>query len=502
MPWCLWLGMLGHLTEPMASAGWDDLPGEVHREILRLVPLCDATAARAVSREMRDEVDEVWRAWGIRATAEAYSTHFEGSEEVTHDWSYSIQMSCGPLAVYAYGGSHAHHLASLGQWWLAVLAAEGQDINGIFWKDSHLPGVSMVMFSHSPLVLAVRAMQPVGRQADGEVEWEYALGEGEVAQMVRAAVAMGSDVSRRARNEWPLMSYCAGRGCLEAVKACLAAGAEVEVSGNPTCTALMHAARGGHEKAVEVLLEAGASASREGLLVGVCGGRPTPRILRRLVEAGADVNARIGFDEYTALQRAAAAGNVAVMEALVDLGADLTAEDRSGEIPMHYAGDGEAVRWLAARGLSIHGGGGDAPSPLHKACEDGRVDTAHALIELGADVNAGSKEGTPLHEAAACTKKQAVEVVRLLLAAGADVRAVTEPGKVTPLHRAWHPSVVDLLVDAGADLEAQDALGRTPIFCAAASMVGPKDTALLRLADRGARLSISPPRDQEHSAEW
>ena len=28
------------------------------------------TAARAVSREMRDEVDEVWRPWNLRATAE------------------------------------------------------------------------------------------------------------------------------------------------------------------------------------------------------------------------------------------------------------------------------------------------------------------------------------------------------------------------------------------------------------------------------------------------
>jgi len=40
------------------QVGWGDLPGELHREVLRLVPLRDATAARGLSRGMRDEVDE------------------------------------------------------------------------------------------------------------------------------------------------------------------------------------------------------------------------------------------------------------------------------------------------------------------------------------------------------------------------------------------------------------------------------------------------------------
>ena len=57
----------------------------MHRDILRLVPLRDATAARGVSRETRDEVDEVWRAWGIRATAE--------------DWRWGIRR----LLVYRAG---------------------------------------------------------------------------------------------------------------------------------------------------------------------------------------------------------------------------------------------------------------------------------------------------------------------------------------------------------------------------------------------------------------
>ena len=82
---CSGLAVTSPRVGPVARAGWDDLPGELHREILRLVPLRDATAARGVSRKMRDEVDEGWRAWGIRATAE--------------DWRWGIRR----LLVYRAG---------------------------------------------------------------------------------------------------------------------------------------------------------------------------------------------------------------------------------------------------------------------------------------------------------------------------------------------------------------------------------------------------------------
>ena len=114
-----------------------------------------------MSWEKRDEVDEVWRAWGIRATEE------DGREGII-DYMLCMhdhELYFSPLAVSVFGGSHAHHLASLGLWWLALLVAEAPDIN------------------------------------------------------------------QRLRGAWPLMTYCAGRGCLEAVKACLAAGAEVDAEG-------------------------------------------------------------------------------------------------------------------------------------------------------------------------------------------------------------------------------------------------------------------------------
>ena len=397
---------------------------------------------------MRDEVDEVWRAWGIRATADdvlsAVIAHLE-------DRRSRMELDFGPLAVYTYGGSHAHHLASLGLWWLALLVAEEPNVSGVSLA-AH-PGLG------SPVMVAVRARRPAGHGADGEVRWAYALGDKEVARMVRAAVAMGEDVNQLPQRAWPLLTYCTGSGCLEAVKACLAAGAEVDRAGRGNFddmpdgwrTAVVHAAYGGHEAVVGALLEAGASArvGRDGedeTLAAVCQGHPTPGIVRRLAEAGADVNA--SGPNGTALSNAASRGDLALMEVLLEVGADVVVTNVLGRTAMHHAASAEVVRWLAARGASVQGVA-NTDSPLLSACNAGRVDAVRALIELGADVHDRNGDGE------------------------------------TPLHRASHAACVDLLLCAGADLEARDARGCTPI-CTVSRY--DKAEVILRMADLGADL--------------
>ena len=430
------------------------MPGELHRGILRLVPLSDATAARGVSRQMRDEVDKVWEAWGIRATAE------DRRADMRTRFRYKLgrdAIDFAPLVVDALEGSHAHHLASLGLWWLALLVAEATDINGLSWTVRHEWDVDQ-----SALMVAVRALRPVGRGVDGKVEWAHALGDEEVARAVRVAMAMGADVNCRLPRAWPLMAYCAARGCVEGVKACLAAGAEVDAEAGFRYrrweTALVHAGRGGHEAVVEALLEAGASATvgpdgnDETLAAVCCRGNPSLAILGRLVEAGADV----------------------------------AGVDGGRQTAMHWAPTGEVVRWLAARGLNVRGHG--EISPLCRACDGRRLDAIRALIELGADINYKSEEGwTPLHRAALCsTEPEASEMTRMLLAAGADVSAVDAEHR-TPLHWVTHAACVDLLLDAGADLEARDGEGHTAIKTAATSWED-RFEVVLRLADRGADL--------------
>ncbi len=90
----------------------------------------------------------------------------------------------------------------------------------------------------------------------------------------------------------------------------------------------------------------------------------------------------------------------------------------------------------------------------------------HWLV-AGADVNGRMKNGrTALIEA---SEEGRVEVVRLLLAAGAGVDAQDDEDEVTALIEAsrWgHPAVVEVLLGAGADVEAHTRNGPTALMAA------------------------------------
>jgi len=107
---------------------------------------------------------------------------------------------------------------------------------------------------------------------------------------------------------------------------------------------------------------------------------------------------------------------------------------------------------------------------------------------VGADVHhRGTELNTALHRAVHCYDEQrAVEIAQLLLAEGADVRAMNVEGQ-TPLHHACHAACVNVLLDAGANLEALDRFARTPIYVAATDWPR-RAEVVLRMADRGADL--------------
>jgi ankyrin repeat protein len=96
-----------------------------------------------------------------------------------------------------------------------------------------------------------------------------------------------------------------------------------------------------------------------------------------------------------------------------------------GERLLAHAGSGntKTVRDLVARGANVNYPEEETGDrPLHRAAMEGHVETAQALIELGADVNAANSMGQrPLHWAA---EGGHMDTIRLLIGKGAQVTAV------------------------------------------------------------------------------
>lgn len=88
-------------------------------------------------------------------------------------------------------------------------------------------------------------------------------------------------------------------------------------------------------------------------------------------------------------------------------------------------------------------------------------------LVLGAPLWSQGRTRTPLHWAA---QHGHVEVVRTLIDNGANVNARDVFGR-TPLHLAVsHPRVIALLLEAGANVDARDSLSNTPLHRAVPSI--------------------------------
>ncbi len=132
--------------------------------------------------------------------------------------------------------------------------------------------------------------------------------------------------------------------------------------------------------------------------------------------------------------------------------------------------------------IALAGFAGD--TRISDAAQKGDVAAVQALLKQNADVNASQGDGnTALHWAA---YREDAEMVRVLLQAGANVKARTRLGGMTPLHLAatgGNAPIIDLLLKAGAESNHANGNGTTPLMLAASS--GRADAVKL-LLDRGA----------------
>src|SRR5258708_2868200 len=199
---------------------------------------------------------------------------------------------------------------------------------------------------------------------------------------------------------------------------------DVELRGRSSESPLTMAARRGHLDIVRMLIEAGADARRkDGFGNNAIGAAQAPEMVRLLVQRGADPNAPGAYDQ-TAVAKAAEAGNLPLLEALLASGARFDASSRPPDLFTRVveARKPELIAALLQRGA-------DPRSPPTRALwplvDKGDVANAKLLIQNGADPNAfDGRERIVLR---ALFRKQ-WEIAEALLDAGASLKIPDSPG--------------------------------------------------------------------------
>ena len=224
-------------------------------------------------------------------------------------------------------------------------------------------------------------------------------------------------------------------------------------------------------KAVEYLLEHGADPNAQalgGCPLHLAAGLGNAEVAKVLLAHKADVNASQVSSGARPLHLAVFGGDVATIRLLLDHGAKVNAVNKNGTPPLHRATwNDEIFNLLLERGADPNVEASDGTTTLHMACHDGSSAVVEKLLKLHPDVDAWDREEyTPLLNAAEVGR---VDLLKLLIAAGADLKATQKNGR-NALHLAAgsaNPEVVRFLLDHQFGVNDMSNTGDTALMSAA-----------------------------------
>jgi ankyrin repeat protein len=384
-----------------------------------------------------------------------------------------VRDGADAMAANRFGATPWSEAATLGNpEMLSLLIKAGAQVNAPIGEGQ----TALMLVARTGNTEAARLLVAAGADVNAREGWlgqtalMWAAAENDPA-MVRELLAAGADVNARStvhewerdvtaeprrkympRGGWTPLLFAARDGAVDAARVLVEAGADVDLQDPDLVTPAVTAIVNGHYDVAALLVARGADVNlpdrwgRAALWAAIdmhtlpSSARPEPiesdrvtstDLVRLLLARGADVNAPLTlFPPYRSLGDR---GN----DNMLTIGA--TPLLRAAK-----AADVEAIRWLLEKGA------------------DPSLATIEGISPLLAASGVGSRDSDTRGRFR--TEAEALEAVRVLLAAGADARATTRTG-TTALHGAafwgWN-QVVRLLVESGADPNAKDARGRTP----------------------------------------
>ena len=365
----------------------------------------------------------------------------------------------------------------------------------------------------APLMLAARTGRPdvlrllldAGADVHATESWKgqnalmWAAAEGH-ADTVLALIAAGADVEARSSGRLTPLLFAVRAGHAGSVEALLGAGADIHAAARDGSSPLAVAVINAHYELAGRLLELGADSNRPDPRGSVLhalawirrpgSGRPPPPtgaldsldLARALLEAGDDPNVRIDWREIpfevdlgivkpppgisvgrnflsfvgaTPFYLAAKHADVDLMRLLVRHGADPLTPTHQRITPL-----------MAAAGVGFWDG--ESPGPLNGTPEQVRLEAVKLAIELGNDLHAATDFGdAPLGgEGRALLLRHPLNLAEL--DAQRD-RGDMRWGGSTALHGAamiGSNLIVQYLLEQGADIDAPNTLGWTPLMVA------------------------------------
>jgi len=217
-------------------------------------------------------------------------------------------------------------------------------------------------------------------------------------------------------------------------------------------------------------------------------------VVRLFLDHGAKLTGNKGQGK-AAFHIAVGHGHADIVDLLIDRGVDPRAPNASGESALHIAaarGNADMIALLLKRGLDVNGGNALGPYgelALHWALARGNAGVANLLISAGSDAKAATKAQRADMNAKAgdidlieqeigfleVSKKpvQVMAPVRMAFAIGdTPLHCVMQPGPRHRFGRGGSQGAIDraklaqALVEKGADVNAKNARGQTPLHYA------------------------------------
>jgi ankyrin repeat protein len=288
-------------------------------------------------------------------------------------------------------------------------------------------------------------------------------------EVARVLIEDGADVHARSKGGFTPLLFAAQQGDLDSARILLAAGANVNAATPDGDTALLVASASGHEALAIFLLDKGAdpnAAERNGITA------LHYAMLKGLVRM-VGINQRRPFAPY--LYRP---NMVELVKALLARGANPNARLVSATVPQESGpGYGKIIRIANNISGSINPTGATA---FMMAAVSYDASLMRILAAAGADPLLATEEGgvTALMVAAGVNRQResdltpddeersALEAVKVAVELGADVNAADSTTGLTALHGAAMfglNGVVQFLAEKGANLDAKDKAGQTPL---------------------------------------